>query len=958
MRRFSLPSRLSPALDLPLLPVMTAVFLGVLLSTLVAYLYTRHTVQDLAEQRMTQDLLHLDRALDARTKSMFYHLELLGGEEMIRLTLEDSYLGQSARIAAQPKLATRVKSGVFDRLMVFDASGQMIVASDSKLLGALHLQDRGYFLRALRGTNARETLISRITGRPTLAASIPILAHDGQVLGVLVAVKDTDHFAREVLDGVHIGETGGAYMLSEQGQVIASPSWAAKDQFNPGESAAKVLEAGKASGILRYSRQNTERLCAARLNQETGWCLVVEADSAEVLRPATRLATLTGVISFGTLALVALALGALRRTMSQLRQSEARSRTLTELSPVGILTCDASGLLRYANPQARLVLGQEESGPLPVSLGLETQAGEALPPEADPIMQALGRGEPVMGALAWHTLPDGNRRVLSINAAPLLTEGAVATLEDVTERRRNVEALINEKRFTETLLDGLPGIFYLYDSNLCLRRWNTNHETATGYSAEEMRGRRIEDWHTSEDNRQFVLKSGQMVLHEVRSAQIESTLLHKDGREVPYLLTGVRLDTPEGPMLMGVGFDISERKQAEERLRQSEEKFSLLFRLSPDIISLVDQETGLIVDVNDAFCRNTGLSREEVLGRSFEVLALLSDSAASRGLQERLLRDGHVENQELEVNRRDGTVITVSLSLQMLEIGGKAYSIGIARDITAIKKMQEMMVQTEKMLSIGGIAAGIAHEINNPLGIVLQAAQTLAQRTNPQFKKNMDVAQEIGLDMGLLAQYFHARKLDTFIEDIQAAAMRASAIIRHMLDFSRKSESRRSPCRIEAIIDKAVALAGNDYDLKKSYDFKKIEIVRNYAPGLPEVDCTETEIEQVLLNLLRNTAQAMTSADPPVLAPRIDIRVNRLPGQVRIELADNGPGMTEDVRRRIFEPFYTTKAPGVGTGLGLSVSYFIITKGHNGRLAVDSRPGEGAKFTIELPTGENREAHA
>jgi len=118
---------------------------------------------------------------------------------------------------------------------------------------------------------------------------------------------------------------------------------------------------------------------------------------------------------------------------------------------------------------------------------------------------------------------------------------------------------------------------------------------------------------------------------------------------------------------------------------------------------------------------------------------------------------------------------------------------------------------------------------------------------------------------------------------------------------------------------------------------------------VPDISCTETEIEQVLLNLLRNAAQAMAMAQPPVESPRITIRVSALPGRVRIELADNGPGMSEDLRRRIFEPFFTTKAPGVGTGLGLSVSYFIITKGHNGTMTVDTQPGHGACFIMELP---------
>jgi signal transduction histidine kinase len=287
-----------------------------------------------------------------------------------------------------------------------------------------------------------------------------------------------------------------------------------------------------------------------------------------------------------------------------------------------------------------------------------------------------------------------------------------------------------------------------------------------------------------------------------------------------------------------------------------------------------------------------------------------------------------------------------------MEIGGRPHLLVMVRDVTELKKMQEMMIQTEKMISVGGIAAGIAHEINNPLGIVLQAAQNLVQRTRADFKKNLDVAAALGLDMNLVQSYMRERKLDVFIADIQSAAVRASAIIRHMLDFSRSSESRRKVCDIPGIVDKAITLAGSDYDLKKSYDFKRIKIERNYADDLPTINCTETEVEQVLLNLLRNAAQALASVEPPIEVPRICITVRAQAGMLRIEVTDNGPGMPPEVQRRVFEPFFTTKPPGVGTGLGLSVSYFIITKGHGGRMSVSSQPGAGTIFTIDLPVEE------
>ena len=271
------------------------------------------------------------------------------------------------------------------------------------------------------------------------------------------------------------------------------------------------------------------------------------------------------------------------------------------------------------------------------------------------------------------------------------------------------------------------------------------------------------------------------------------------------------------------------------------------------------------------------------------------------------------------------------------------------RDVTEFKRMQEMMVQSEKMVSVGGIAAGIAHEINNPLGIIVQTAQTLVQRTRPDFSRNIEVAESIGLDMTLLEKYMQARKILPFVQDMQAAAVRAADIIRHMLDFSRRSESRRAVCALPVIVDRALILAQNDYDLKKSFDFKRIGIVKEYASDLTSIECTETELEQVVLNLLRNAAQAMSLVEPPQGDPTIVIRLLNSPFGVRCEIEDNGPGMPAEIRRRVFEPFYTTKPPGIGTGLGLSVSYFIVTRGHGGKMWVESTPGAGARFIMELP---------
>ncbi|MCP4695216.1 MAG: histidine kinase, partial [Desulfobacterales bacterium] len=181
---------------------------------------------------------------------------------------------------------------------------------------------------------------------------------------------------------------------------------------------------------------------------------------------------------------------------------------------------------------------------------------------------------------------------------------------------------------------------------------------------------------------------------------------------------------------------------------------------------------------------------------------------------------------------------------------------------------------------------------------------------------------------------------------------RAAKIVDNMLSFSRKSESAFAPHNLGLLLDQTLELAENDYDLKKKFDFRQIEIIREYALDMPETPCEASKIQQVFLNILKNGAQAMAE---DVLdaeyrgSPRFILRVFMDGDMSRVEIEDNGPGMDDATRKRVFEPFYTTKGIGVGTGLGLSVSYFIITENHNGSMAVESAPGKGARFIIRLP---------
>ncbi|MFV0421512.1 ATP-binding protein [Oleidesulfovibrio sp.] len=278
-------------------------------------------------------------------------------------------------------------------------------------------------------------------------------------------------------------------------------------------------------------------------------------------------------------------------------------------------------------------------------------------------------------------------------------------------------------------------------------------------------------------------------------------------------------------------------------------------------------------------------------------------------------------------------------------------------DITQRIHMEELMIQTEKMMSVGGLAAGMAHEINNPLGAILQGTQNIRRRISNSLSANHVAAEKSGCTLHSILAYMEQRKITSFLQGIQDSGERAAAIVSNMLTFSRRSDSSPTTTNLHSTLDRTIQLASSDYDLKKKYDFRMVTIERNFASDMQDVICYPIELEQVLLNLLRNAAQSVAAKGAQLkqagskadFVPRISLTTRQEGKWAVIEVEDNGTGMSTETKRRIFEPFFTTKQTGQGTGLGLSVSYFIIAKNHRGSLTAESEEGLGTKFTITIP---------
>lgn len=283
-------------------------------------------------------------------------------------------------------------------------------------------------------------------------------------------------------------------------------------------------------------------------------------------------------------------------------------------------------------------------------------------------------------------------------------------------------------------------------------------------------------------------------------------------------------------------------------------------------------------------------------------------------------------------------------------------------NVTDRVRIEEMVVQSEKMLSVGGLAAGMAHEINNPLAGIMQTANVMANRLgrSGSIPANEKVAHDVGVDLSAVARYMNARGIFRMVDTIIESGQRSAEIVSNMLSFARKPNLQISSHNVIDILEKALELAATDYDLKKHYDFKTMKIIREYSEKVSLVPCEEGKILQVLLNILRNGAQAMNKSrqiekmgNREVQQSCFVLKVYEEDEWVIVSLADNGIGMEEEVRKRVFEPFYTTKPVGVGTGLGLSVSYFIIHENHGGELTVESTLQKGTTFSIKLPLKRN-----
>lgn len=396
-----------------------------------------------------------------------------------------------------------------------------------------------------------------------------------------------------------------------------------------------------------------------------------------------------------------------------------------------------------------------------------------------------------------------------------------------------------------------------------------------------------------------------------------------------------------------------EAKQATERLAASvheaqelRQYLTSVLDAIPTIIIGVDRQ-GRVAEWNLGAEIYTQVKREDArsllftdlmpqLNEQFDkVRSVIENGAAARAMRITAIAGGSVRYCELSIYpMTEKTGIDAILQVD---------------DITQRVRFEQMMLQMEKITILGGLAAGVAHEINSPLSGVLQNCQNVQRRLSANLPANSEAAKAAGIQLDKLEDYLRRRHIPEFLHMIRDAAERASRIVSDILAFNRSNKQEFEKVAVEQLLETAVRLSSSDLHMKKHLGFLRQKLIREYAEDLPALYCDVRRLEQVLFHLLKNATQAMAEANTP--NPRTITLRTRAEGEaIVIEVEDNGPGMNETVAQRIFDPFYSNKNAELGSGLGLAVAHFIVTDQHGGAIEVRSSEGVGACFTLRLPT--------
>ena len=496
--------------------------------------------------------------------------------------------------------------------------------------------------------------------------------------------------------------------------------------------------------------------------------------------------------------------------------------------------------------------------------------------------------------------------------------GLTLLARDITSQRRS------EARFTqlfETLQEGI----YIVTPDDKILEVNPALVQMLGYdSKEELLNKKVSEVFVDPEQRSILARE---VSRQPAPQGKEITLCRKDGQCIICLNTASAVRDTGGKIVryQGALADITERRAIEKRLYQQQEFARRLVDSFPDLI--------FVVDINRRYTFSSpkveevlGFNAQETLGMTFGDRTHPDERKAVVEVFDELLSgERNFASIELRVRHKEGEWRRLRCNFSpLVDPNGKIEGVVISgRDITEVKRLEEQLIQAEKLAAMGQMLAGVAHELNNPLTAILGASELLRDRA--------------GADENTRRQ----------LEMTHRQARRAARIVQNLLEFSRPASAQKRALDLNAVVDRTLQL--HEHSLRRN----SIQVDFHPSPGLPPTMGDANQLIQVFLNLISNAEQAIRQVHP---SGRIQIRLGKFSSRVFATIQDDGAGIPAEVLPKIFDPFFTTKRPGGGTGLGLSICMSIVRE-HGGDIEVESLPAGGAAFTVFLPMAEQQPVH-
>jgi PAS domain S-box-containing protein len=638
------------------------------------------------------------------------------------------------------------------------------------------------------------------------------------------------------------------------------------------------------------------------------------------------------------------------RIETLLRTSAQRFRNLVESTNDWLWEIDGAGRYTYVSPQVKNILGYEPDevlGRSPFELMPADEAARLERMFAD----LVARRAPLRAVANTNRHKDGHLVVLETNGVPVLDEhgqciGYRGIDRDITERRQTEQAQRESERRFRDLLENMQLMAVMLDDAGNITFINDFLLRSTGRTRGEVVGHSWFDLFIPEETRGALRASYlRSMAGGLPASPHEQEILTAAGERRRVVWNTILIHGPdERPVgSASVGADVTEQRKSEAEMQ----KLLRVAEQTDDAVMITDP-AGVIEYVNAAFERVTGYQRAEVIGQPSRLLnsgqqdaafyerlwATISSGQPFRALMTNRRKNGEMFHEEKTITPlRDGT-------------GAITHYLSTSKDVTERRRMDEQLQQSEKLASIGQLAAGVAHEINNPVGYISSNIATLSRYLKDIFQLLTVYEQIEGtVTDTALQQQLQALKqtmdigylrddIPALINESAEGVARVKKIVQDLKDFSRQEEAEWQMADLHKGLESTLNIVHNEIKYKA-------EVVREFG-DLPLVQCIPSQLNQVFMNLLVNAAHAIDERGV------IHVRSGTEGDWVWVEVQDNGKGIRPEHLGRLFDPFFTTKPVGKGTGLGLSISYGIVQK-HGGRIEVESEPGRGSRFRVWLP---------